>query len=169
MRVLGLIFIVIPKAPRQVHTWPNGLSQSRGLKVIIPFFTLSFNPHTYPRVKNTTVNFHHGILYGHARNTYVRNHMQKFLSYCQCIDIHSSFSLYFPFKSSPSFFWRYNNCLQLCSPVHGHSSQAINVSNDHLYTKSHFLRNIYILYKKRGFSPMNNSISKKEPLNIRLV
>ena len=30
----------------QVHTCPNGLSQSQGLKVIHPFFTLSFNPHT---------------------------------------------------------------------------------------------------------------------------
>ena len=43
---LDVIFIARPKGPMQVRTCLNGLSQSQVLKVIIPFFTLSFNPHT---------------------------------------------------------------------------------------------------------------------------
>ena len=46
MTVSSPYIIARTKAPRQVHTWLDGFSQSRGLRVILPFFTLPFNPHT---------------------------------------------------------------------------------------------------------------------------
>ena len=39
----------------QVHTWPHGLSQFRGLKVHLPSLHSWLTSHVYPHVKNTTV------------------------------------------------------------------------------------------------------------------